>query len=552
MKSCTMDEAWAFARVDEFWKYYTPFTPWGRDERDSWQVFNDRAVIEAKYDDIELAITWIRTHDGDPVLLDRMSFHLKRIPRFPTAIRESCELTELFQVKKFIANYRGVLAGLGTDLSQKFGFGQIGQGTPIGTLSEVLSKGGPDSETFYLSDGFDPDLASFRKGIAKVDAVISNEKAFAEVHAAKMYGIYFDGREFLVVPKESALDMASSGGQFALEPYDNSRYIVRILPSVAMLEALGERERLRQAEQVAEDLVIARISMLAREALPFLLRAMDAVTRWDLARAGAVLALSLGMVRPAMDSVAMVLSDARFIPCQDECTRLGLDYTPLSSRFDGQAVVLFGSNMGGKTVMLQTVLFFQLVAQAGLFVPARNFRSCIYDRIEYVGERSGERLEGLSGFGLEVWRLGKVRDANGSALVAFDELARTTGSHEAEALLSAVVEVYSSKSSEVPSQVLDRAFFATHFRGVARLSGAEYRSMRGLDRNAVVAALSDSDIKSSQLAERLSGINRFMRYEVIDDDGSSAESDALSIAALLGLDAGIVERAQWYLHKEGL
>ena len=30
----------------------------------------------------------------------------------------------------------------------------------------------------------------------------------------------------------------------------------------------------------------------------------------------------------------------------------------------------------------------------------------------------------------------------------------------------------------------DRAFFATHFRGVARLPGVEYRRMRGLDREA--------------------------------------------------------------------
>jgi len=547
LKTFAVDGAWAFARVDEFWSHYNPLTPWGKDDKETRRILVDPALIEARYDDIEVAVTWLQNHADDPVSIDRMSYHLKRLPRIPGTAKDLYELAELFQVKKFLANYRGILTGLGTETAARFGMEQIEDGRPTGGLAAMLSRGGSDPETFHLSDSYDPELGRVRASIAEVDTLIAAGKAQAEAEAAELFGVSFDGREFLVVPRESALAMADSGGRFSLEPYDDTRYTVRIMPSMNVLEAMGRRERLRESEQQVEDRIISMISVLVRQALPDLAIAVEAVTRWDLARAGAVLSRELALTRPRIDSEVMVLDDARFVPCQEECARLGMEYTPLSVRFDSQSIVLFGSNMGGKTVVLQTVLFFQLVAQAGLFVPASSFRTLVYERIEYVGERSGERLEGLSGFGLEVWRLGKVREAGSASLVAFDELARTTGSHEAEALLSAVVEAYAEPAGGVYKSAHDRAFFATHFRGVARIPGAEYRKMRGLDRKAVEAA--QAVAASRPLAERLSGINHYMKYEVIEDDGLVADSDALAIASLLGLDKSIVERAEWFMNR---
>jgi DNA mismatch repair ATPase MutS len=229
----------------------------------------------------------------------------------------------------------------------------------------------------------------------------------------------------------------------------------------------------------------------------------------------------------------MVVEGARFKPVEADCARLALDYRPLDARFDASAVVLFGSNMGGKTVVLQTVLFLQILAQSGLFVPALAFRTRVYSRIEYVGELAGERLAGLSGFGFEIWRFDRAWKDREGALVAFDEFARTTGSHEAEALLSAIVEAYAEDGG-------GRAFFATHFRGVARVPGAAYLRMKGLDREAASEALE----LDAPLELRLAGINRHMRYELVEDSGGAdAGSDALAIAELLGLDPAIAARA---------
>lgn len=548
-------EAWKFAQLDEFWERYQPLSPWGRDEAQARTVLVDRSVIEARLDDIDAILSLIAVLAAEPSSLDRLSYHLRRMPRVPLERKDVYEVLELFQFKKFVANYRGIVSTLRAHGAVSGWLPPLVDASPAGLLARELDRSGSDPETFYMADAYDSALAVARAGIAAADEAIGAERIKAEAATRLEFGLSFDGREFVVAPRDVARTMAEAGGRWTVEPYDDTRYIVRIAPSVAAMDAMADRARFLEDERAAEARVVARLSGLAGAAIPELMAMVAAVTRLDRARAGAVLAQEFGMSRPQLDSGATMLAQARFIPCADECERLGLRYTPLTTEFGADAIVLFGSNMGGKTVVLKTLLFMQLLAQTGNFVPAARFETRVYARVEYVGELAGERLTGLSGFGLELWRLIAARSAgaSGGALLAFDELARTTGSHEAEALLSAVVEAYAMAHG-------DRAFFATHFRGVARIPGVEYRRMRGLDRAAAATHLGslsgDTAGAAGQpgtppLAGRLAGINRSMRYEVLPDDGADAESDALAIAEFLGLEKNIVERARYYLTKGG-
>jgi len=531
-------EAWKFAQLDEFWDHYQPLSPWGKDEAHARTVLVDEPVIESRLDDIDAVLSLIEALATEPSALDRLSYHLRRMPRVPLERKDVYEVLELFQFKKFMANYRGVASTLRAYAAVSRWLPPLVESSPVGLLALELDRSGSDPETFYIADAYDAVLAVARAGIAEADEAISAERVKAEAATRLEFGLSFDGREFIVAPRDVARTMAEAGGRWTVEPYDDTRYIVRIAPSVAAMDAMADRARFLEDERAAEARVVARISAVAGAAIPELLAMVTAVTRFDRARAGAVMARTFGMSRPLLDSRVTKLVDARFIPCADECERLGLSYTPLSTEFGADAIVLFG-----------------LLAQTGNFVPATCFGTRVYARVEYVGELAGERLSGLSGFGLELWRLIAARTAGmpGGALLAFDELARTTGSHEAEALLSAVVEAYATAHG-------DRAFFATHFRGVARIPGVEYRRMRGLDRAAagthlghLTDAVTDAAVPGAgpPLAERLAGINRSMRYEVLPDDGADTESDALAIAEFLGLEKNIVERARYYLTKGG-
>lgn len=528
-----MRDAWTFAQLDDFWARYEPLSPWGKDRKDKRLVMIERAAIEESYDDIEAALAWMGRSAAEPLRLERAGYHLRRMPRLPEPGKADYELLELFQIKKFLANYRGLLAALDEPAARRFDL------TPrCGALAAELDRGGSDAETFYLADSYDAGLAEARAGLAAVDAALKVAKAEAEALAKAELGLAFDGRDFVVAPRDGLDPEVLERAKLTAEPYDDGRLLLRLAPRASIAALEDRRERLYEAEREAENRALRRLSALAGDAGPELAAAARAVGRWDLARAGALLAKGFACVRPRLDGDGIELKEGRFVPCVDECAALGLSYEPLDATIRAPAALVFGSNMGGKTVALKTLCFMQLLAQAGLFVPAAAFRTRVYGEVHYIGELAGERLAGLSGFGFEVWRFQGAWAARRDALAFFDEPARTTGSHEAEALLSALVEAYLGAAGEGA-----RAVFATHFRGVARLPKAEYWRMHGLDRGAACAGL-DAD---APLPERLAGINRAMRYRLEpDDDSAPPGSDALAIAAMLGLDCELVERAERY------
>ena len=80
-----------------------------------------------------------------------------------------------------------------------------------------------------------------------------------------------------------------------------------------------------------------------------------------------------------------------------------MTYTPLDAVLDANVTVIFGSNMGGKTVALKSFAFLQACAQTGLFVPAVRFETRLFKHFHYLGEGAAkEETQGLSGFGFEI------------------------------------------------------------------------------------------------------------------------------------------------------
>ena len=544
--------AWDFSRAEEFWERFSPLSPYGKDAKEERLVLSDKAAIEALYDGTERALAFLESRRDDPASLDRLSYHLRRLPRLPLERRGDAayDLVEIFQFKKFLSNYRAARLLLDEETRAWFGLGP----EPAGLHAE-LAKGGSDAETFYVADDYDPRLRDVRKSLARVDAAVAARRAAARARALAECGADFGGRDFLLVPRDAAQAILKDRALFAVEPYDASSYIVRLQADDEELALETEREALRQEERVLEEGVLSGLSRLVAEELPRIEGLVAAIRGFDLARARALLAVEEDLRRPLLREApegrlpALLVEGGRFLPCAWECGRLGLRYAPLDLRLAESAAVLFGSNMGGKTVALESLVFFQVLAQAGFFTPAVRLETSVYPRIQYVGElkaRSASRSalpaggrgyvsEGLSGFGFEIRAFAEAwEEAGEGAFLVFDEFARTTSSREAEAILSAALEALARKPGV-------RALFSTHFRGVSRLPGVRYLRVRGLDRRAACEALGADE----PLGERIRRINRMMEYGLVDDEGPGPSgSDAVAIAALLGLDCGVVARAE--------
>jgi hypothetical protein len=550
--------AWDFALAEEAWAAYEPLTPYGKDVKEARLVLADRGEIERSYDLTEAAAGAIARMGTERA--DRLAYRLSRLPRLPP-LAEGLGAVDLFLVKKFIANYRAALGLLDDAARSSFGLSFESD-----RLAGLLDLGGSDPETFYVSDALDAGLGPLRSLIAEADEAIRGFRAADREAARSALGIDFGEREFVVIGVEDARELAAGRGKLgtaasaaanaapsppslSIEALDSLSCVVRIEGSEGELAARAERNRLGAAERELEEAVIARLGAEVQAEAGRLERCAAAIRDFDLARSRALMALRLGLTRPRLGSSSLVVEGGRLLPCERECAALGLRYRSLDLELPERASLLFGSNMGGKTVALRTVLFMQILAQAGLFVPARRFETEVYPRIMYVGEDAGEGTEGrerrreerdgLSGFGRELADLslaiGAARSAG--ALVALDEFGRTTSSGEAEALISAALQASLRLEGA-------RFLFATHFRGVARLPGAAYLRMRGLDREALAAGIEEAGDGGG----RLRRLGALMRYEVERDEGGAAardgDSDAIAVASLLGLDKDIVEDAR--------
>jgi len=126
----------------------------------------------------------------------------------------------------------------------------------------------------------------------------------------------------------------------------------------------------------------------------------------------------------------------------------------------GAIVVVTGANSGGKTRLLESVALAQLLAQAGLFVPARR---AVVPRAEglfvsFSVEASATHAEGR--LGTELARVLRLFDELGPGdLVVVDELCSGTNPSEAEALIDLVLEVLAEAGI--------RAWVSTHFLDLA-------------------------------------------------------------------------------------
>ncbi|HOV94189.1 MAG TPA: hypothetical protein PLT87_04830 [Spirochaetales bacterium] len=588
--------AWNFAQMDEVWRQFRPQTPYGKDFAAEKCVYACAEDLASAYEDVRVYgefATHCLLDRPQSATMDKIQWHLGRIPRLPpigafkrvddaaqfqksAQLRESAQSKEsndasvdIFLYKKFLSNY-AALCGL-LDSTTRAHFGLQFESDE---LLQLLLQGGSDPETFFVSEKYDSRLTTIRQAIADLGDQILRERTKLVQAVKKEFGIDLEDRDFVTIPHEQGLVLLAQSDlaarwRLVVEANDEYSFIVRLLPNPAVVTLQGKRETLYETERSIESEVVLRLSQRVNAEAEQMSRYCDALRRLDVAKARYELKKKYSLVFPVFSNgdkdddasqVRVKIRQGRFLPLCTECEKMGTQYTPLELELEKNALVLFGSNMGGKTVVLKTVLFLQLMAQTGLGVPADKYETSVFDSIDYVGERPDTVAKGLSSFGFEVQTLSELVEKQRSqrCLVAFDEFAQTTSSEDAEALLSAVVHYFSRPAK--PSLAL----FATHFHGLVLDEKAHYCRMAGLDKEAADRIFSESAHKESAhkenadkgagtgegLAARIRTINRLMRYEVIplarEDLRLAQSSDALLVASLLGLDSEILAMAERY------
>lgn len=123
-------------------------------------------------------------------------------------------------------------------------------------------------------------------------------------------------------------------------------------------------------------------------------------------------------------------------------------------------VLVTGPNSGGKTRLLQALGLTQLLAQSGLFIPARSGRIALTSAlvVSLIQETKADQAEGR--LGMELLRIRELFERlPPGAMVLLDELCSGTNPSEGEEIFELVVTVL--------NRLAPQAFITTHFLGFA-------------------------------------------------------------------------------------
>jgi len=185
-----------------------------------------------------------------------------------------------------------------------------------------------------------------------------------------------------------------------------------------------------------------------------------------------------------------------------------------------QLVVLTGPNMGGKSTYLRQTALLSVMAQMGSFVPAREAKIALVDRIYARVGASDNIARGHSTFMVEMQETANIlHTATSRSLVVLDEIGRGTATFDGLSIAWAVAEFLATNP-----RIRPKTLFATHYHELTDLADAT----PGVANYHVAAREWKDDIV-------------FLRKIL---PGRSDRSYGIQVARLAGLPRAVIERAR--------
>jgi DNA mismatch repair protein MutS len=406
------------------------------------------------------------------------------------------------------------------------------------TLSDLLSSALEDDLPSNIQDGgairtgYDKELDHFRSLTSDSKAWLANLEATEQKRSGiKNLKIKYNGAfgYFIEVTKANL--------HLVPEEYTRRQTMVNAERFVTDELKAKEKEILS-----AEEKGLAREELLFRELIQRILKFADplrstaeALAEIDLFAGWANLAREWNYCEPVLDEGNEIVINQGRHPVVEQMMKedpLGLAGThafiPNDTRLhtdEEQIAIITGPNMAGKSTYIRQVALITLMAHMGSWVPARQCRIGLVDRIFSRVGASDELTRGNSTFMVEMNETANIlNNTTDRSLIILDEIGRGTSTYDGLSIAWSVVEHLHGKGGLGP-----RTLFATHYHELTQLAQALERV-----RNYTVAV--------KEWNEEII----FVRQVV---PGAADRSYGIHVAQLAGLPDSVIHRAKTILAK---
>ena len=370
----------------------------------------------------------------------------------------------------------------------------------------------------FIRDGVDREIDDLRhisrSGKQVIAALEEQERARTGISSLKVrfnrvFGYYIEisKSNLHAVPADYLRKQTIAGGE---------RFVTPALKDYEQ-KVLGADERIVEREL---ELFEALRQRVASEA-PRIIDTARALACLDVLAALAETATLCGFTKPHVDDGDVVAAVDLRHPVVERLAAGA--FVPNDVTLNGathQLIILTGPNMGGKSTYLRQVALLCVMAQSGSFVPAREARVGVVDRIYARVGASDNIARGQSTFMVEMQETAHILNgATPRSLVVLDEIGRGTATYDGLSLAWAVAEHLASNARARP-----KTLFATHYHELTDLADA-------------LPGVVNAHVTAREWKDDIVFLHKIL-------PGRSDRSYGIQVARLAGLPASVLARAR--------
>lgn len=396
-------------------------------------------------------------------------------------------------------------------------------------LLEILSKAIADApplsirEGGIIRSGYSQDLDDLRKGVEEAKEWIAEmeerERLATGIKSLKVgynqvFGYYLEVTKsniHLVPPNYIRKQTLVNGERYITE--ELKKYEGEVLGAEEKIKTLEYQLFVDIRTKLAEN--SGRLRTLA-----------EALAQLDVIASLAYTAHNNGYVCPIVENSSTIEIKEGKHPVLLQA--LGVSFVPNDVLLDteyNKLLIITGPNMGGKSTYLRSTALIVIMAQMGGFVPAREARIGVVDRIFTRVGASDDIRGGQSTFMVEMNETAQIlKFATNRSLVLLDEVGRGTSTFDGLSIAWAVAEYLHQKD-----KIGARTLFATHFHELTELEACS----EGVKNYRVTVKEKGKDVVFLHRIER----------------GASDKSYGIHVAQLAGFPEDVLKRARTLLNE---